>query len=43
LFLFSLVTGNTVPAPSLLAKTVTALDIVSGGRAQLGIGAAGSS
>jgi F420-dependent oxidoreductase-like protein len=37
--LSSLVTGNTYRHPSLLAKTVTALDIVSGGRAQLGIGA----
>ena len=34
-----LVTGNTYRHPSLLAKTVTALDVVSGGRAQLGIGA----
>jgi F420-dependent oxidoreductase-like protein len=33
------VTGNTKPNPAVLAKTVTALDIVSGGRAQLGIGA----
>ncbi|MBN9618445.1 MAG: LLM class F420-dependent oxidoreductase, partial [Actinobacteria bacterium] len=37
--LSSLVTGNTYRHPSLLTKTVTALDIVSGGRAQLGIGA----
>jgi F420-dependent oxidoreductase-like protein len=37
--LASLVTGNTYRHPSLLAKTVTALDVVSGGRAQLGIGA----
>src|ERR1700722_20950 len=37
--LSSLVTGNTYRHPSLLAKSVTALDIVSGGRAQLGIGA----
>lgn len=37
--LSSLVTGNTYRNPALLAKTVTALDIVSGGRAQLGIGA----
>jgi F420-dependent oxidoreductase-like protein len=37
--LSALVTGNTYRHPSLLAKTVTALDIVSGGRAQLGIGA----
>ncbi len=35
----SLVTGNTYRNPAILAKTVTALDIVSGGRAQLGIGA----
>ncbi|WP_375476418.1 LLM class F420-dependent oxidoreductase [uncultured Jatrophihabitans sp.] len=37
--LSSLVTGNTYRHPTLLAKTVTALDHVSGGRAQLGIGA----
>jgi F420-dependent oxidoreductase-like protein len=37
--LSSLVTGNTYRNPAVLAKTVTALDIVSGGRAQLGIGA----
>ena len=41
--LSALVTGNTYRHPSLLAKTVTALDVVSGGRAQLGIGAGGSS
>ncbi|MCW2525615.1 MAG: putative F420-dependent oxidoreductase [Pseudonocardiales bacterium] len=35
----ALVTGNTYRHPSLLAKTVTALDVVSDGRAQLGIGA----
>jgi F420-dependent oxidoreductase-like protein len=35
----SLVTGNTYRHPTLLAKTITALDVVSGGRAQLGIGA----
>jgi F420-dependent oxidoreductase-like protein len=37
--LSALVTGNTYRNPAILAKTVTALDIVSGGRAQLGIGA----
>lgn len=37
--LASLVTGNTYRNPALLAKTITTLDIVSGGRAQLGIGA----
>lgn len=35
----SLVTGNTYRNPTLLAKVVTALDVASGGRAQLGIGA----
>jgi F420-dependent oxidoreductase-like protein len=34
----ALVTGNTYRNPAILAKTVTALDLVSGGRAQLGIG-----
>jgi F420-dependent oxidoreductase-like protein len=37
--LSALVTGNTYRHPSLLAKTITALDVVSDGRAQLGIGA----
>src|SRR5262245_41888901 len=37
--LSALVTGNTYRNPTLLAKTITALDLVSGGRAQLGIGA----
>ncbi|MEI2778394.1 MAG: LLM class F420-dependent oxidoreductase [Tetrasphaera sp.] len=35
----ALVTGNTYRHPTLLAKVVTALDVVSQGRAQLGIGA----
>jgi F420-dependent oxidoreductase-like protein len=35
-----LVTGVTYRHPGLLAKIVTSLDILSGGRAQLGIGAA---
>ena len=37
--LSALVTGNTYRAPAFLAKVVTTLDIVSKGRAQLGIGA----
>src|SRR5256885_1756878 len=35
-----LVTGVTYRHPGLLAKTVTTLDVVSSGRAELGIGAA---
>lgn len=37
--LSALVTGNTYRNPAVLAKTITALDHVSGGRATLGIGA----
>jgi F420-dependent oxidoreductase-like protein len=37
--LSALVTGNTYRNPAMLAKTVTTLDVISGGRAQLGIGA----
>jgi F420-dependent oxidoreductase-like protein len=38
--LSALVTGNTYRNPALLAKTVTTLDVISAGRAILGIGAA---
>lgn len=37
--LSALVTGNTYRNPALLVKAVTTLDVVSGGRAILGIGA----
>ncbi|BDT98471.1 MULTISPECIES: LLM class F420-dependent oxidoreductase [Nocardia] len=37
--LSALVTGNTYRNPAMLAKTVTTLDVASGGRAVLGIGA----
>ncbi len=38
--LLTLVTGAVYRAPGLLAKAVTTLDVLSGGRAMLGIGAA---
>ncbi|GAB2637518.1 LLM class F420-dependent oxidoreductase [Gordonia jinhuaensis] len=37
--LSTLVTGNTYRNPAMLAKVVTTLDVISGGRAVLGIGA----
>jgi F420-dependent oxidoreductase-like protein len=37
--LSALVTGNTYRNPALVAKLVTTLDVISGGRAMLGIGA----
>lgn len=37
--LSTLVTGNTYRNPAMLAKTVTTLDVISGGRAVLAIGA----
>ncbi|MBV9844222.1 MAG: LLM class F420-dependent oxidoreductase [Kutzneria sp.] len=37
--LTAIVTGNTYRNPGLLAKMITSLDVISNGRAQLGIGA----
>ena len=37
--LSALVTGNTYRNPAMLAKTVSTLDVISGGRFELGIGA----
>ena len=42
MLLHTLVTGVVYREPGLLAKMVTTLDILSGGRAALGIGAAGN-
>jgi alkanesulfonate monooxygenase SsuD/methylene tetrahydromethanopterin reductase-like flavin-dependent oxidoreductase (luciferase family) len=39
--LLTVVTSPTMRAPALLAKSVTTLDVLSGGRAWLGIGAGG--
>ena len=40
--LVTLVTGTVYREPGVLAKIVTTLDVLSGGRAWLGIGAAGT-